>query len=244
MQSRSLRRVAVVGSARIPFCRSNTLYAELSNLDMMTAVLNGLVDKYGLKGVHIDEVVGGSVVTHSRDFNLAREAVLGSKLAPSTPGITLMQACGTSLQAALGIGAKIAIGEIESGISVGSDTTSDAPIVFSKKFAQRLNTAMQRKTTFDRVRAFQGFSPAELAPQPPSVSEPRTGLSMGQHCELMAQEWHIPREEQDQLAFDSHKQCRRGLPLRLYGRSHRAVLGGLHATTTSARTSAWKSWRP
>jgi hypothetical protein len=151
--TQTLRRVAVLGGVRIPFCRSNTLYADLTNLDMMTAVLNGLADKFRLKGEHIDEVVGGAVVTHSRDFNLTREAVVGSKLAPSTPGITLMQACGTSLQAAMGIAAKIACGEIESGIAVGSDTTSDPPIVFGKKFASRLNQATQQKTTLDRLKA-------------------------------------------------------------------------------------------
>ena len=117
--TQSLRRVAILGGVRIPFCRSNTLYADLSNLEMMTAALNGLVDRYNLKGVHIDEVVGGAVVTHSKDFNLAREAVLGTRLATSTPGITLMQACGTSLQAAMGSAAKIATGQIESAIATG-----------------------------------------------------------------------------------------------------------------------------
>ena len=198
------RRVAVVGGTRIPFCRSNTLYAELSNQDMMTTVLNGLSEKFSLKGEHIDDVVGGSVVTHSRDWNLAREAVIGSDLAPSTPGTTMMQACGTSLQAAMGIASKIALGEIESGIAIGSDTTSDAPIVFSKKFSKRLTDAAQRKGTWSKMGAFKGLSARELAPLPPSVAEPRTGLSMGQHCELMAQEWHVPRDEQDQLAMASH----------------------------------------
>jgi acetyl-CoA C-acetyltransferase len=202
-----LRRVAVLGGTRIPFCRSNTLYADLSNLDMMSAALNGLVDKFGLKGQHIDEVGGGAVVTHSRDFNLAREAVLSTKLATSTPGITLMQACGTSLQAAMGSAAKIAVGDIDSAIAVGSDTTSDAPIVFSKKFSKRLVDVGLQKTPLDKLKVFKGLSPAELAPQPPTVAEPRTGLSMGQHCELMAQEWHIPRAEQDQLAFESHKKA-------------------------------------
>ena len=134
--TQSLRRIAIVGGVRIPFCRSNTLYADLSNLDMMTAALNGLIDKYKLAGVHIDEVVGGAVVTHSKDWNIAREAVLSTKLATSTPGITMIQACGTSLQAAMGIGAKIASGEIECGIAVGSDTTSDPPIVVSKKLSR------------------------------------------------------------------------------------------------------------
>ena len=201
----TLRRVGIVGGVRTPFCRSNTLYADLSNLDLMTSALNGLVDKYRLKGAHIDEVVGGAVVTHSKDYNLAREAVLGTKLAPSTPGVTLQQACGTSLQAAAMIGAKIASGEIECGIAAGSDTTSDAPIVFSKKFASRLVQLPQQKTMMDRVRVFKGFSPRELAPQPPNVAEPRTGLTMGQHCELMAREWKIPRQEQDRFAFESHR---------------------------------------
>ncbi len=203
----TLRRVAVIGGTRIPFCRSGTLYADLTNLDMMTAALNGLVDRYDLKGAHIDEVVGGAVVTHSRDWNLAREAVLGTKLATSTPGITLMQACGTSLQAALGSGAKIATGQIECAIATGSDTTSDPPIVFSKKFAHRLAELGQKKSTMDKIKVFKGLSPAELAPLPPQTAEPRTGLGMGQHCELMAKEWEITREAQDQLAYESHKKA-------------------------------------
>jgi acetyl-CoA C-acetyltransferase len=203
----TLRRVGVVGGVRIPFCRSNTLFADQSNLAMLTAALNGLVDKYNLKGVHIDEAIGGAVVTHSKDWNLAREAVLGSKLAASTPGITLQQACGTSLQAAMILQAKIATGQIECGIAMGSDTTSDAPIVFKEKFAHRLVEAQNAKSFGQRLAAFKGFSPAELAPQPPSVSEPRTGLSMGQHTELMAQEWHISRSEQDRFALESHRKA-------------------------------------
>ncbi len=202
--SQTLRRVAVVGGVRIPFCRSNTFYADQSNLDLMSGALNGLVDRFRLKGAHIDEVVGGAVVTHSKDFNLAREAVLNTRLAVSTPGITMMQACGTSLQAAMGIAAKIATGEIECGIAVGSDTTSDPPIVVSKKLATRLRDVGLQKTTMDKLKVFKGFSPSELAPLPPAVAEPRTGLSMGQHAELMAQEWKIARADQDKLAYESH----------------------------------------
>jgi acetyl-CoA C-acetyltransferase len=203
----ALRRVAVIGGVRIPFCRSNTLYAERSNLEMMTAVLDGLADKYHLRGVHIDEAVGGAVVSHSKDWNLAREAVLGSVLAPTTPGVTMQQACGTSLQAAATIAAKIAAGEADCGIAMGADTTSDAPIVFTSKFAHRLVEAQNARNVADRLAAFKGFSPAELAPQPPNTSEPRTGLSMGEHAELMAQEWKISRGDQDRLAYESHKKA-------------------------------------
>lgn len=200
----TIRRVAVIGGVRIPFCRSNSLYMDLTNQDMLTATLNALVDRYGLKGVHVDEVAGGAVVTHSRDWNIAREAVIGTKLAPSSPGLTMMQACGTSLQAAGGIMAKIATGQIECGIAMGSDTTSDPPIVVGKKLATRLRDVGMQKTTMAKLKVFKGFSPGELTPLPPSVAEPRTGLSMGQHCELMAKEWKIGRAEQDQLAYESH----------------------------------------
>ncbi|MFZ4807204.1 MAG: acetyl-CoA C-acetyltransferase [Hyphomicrobiaceae bacterium] len=203
----SLRRVAILGGARIPFCRSNTLYADKTNSEMMAAALNGVVDRFGLAGQHIDEVSGGAVVTHSRDWNLTREVVLSTPLARSTPGITTMQACGTSLQAGLGIAAKIATGAIETGIALGTDTTSDPPIVVSKRLAKRLRDAALQKTLWDRIKVFKGFSPGELAPLPPSVAEPRTGLTMGEHCELMAKEWGITRIEQDQLAFESHRKA-------------------------------------
>jgi len=203
----ALRRVAILGGARIPFCRSNTLYADKTNPEMMAAALNGVVDRFGLAGQHIDEVCGGAVVTHSRDWNLTREVVLSTPLARSTPGITMMQACGTSLQAGLGIAAKIATGAIETGVALGTDTTSDPPIVVSKRLAKRLRDASLQKTLWDRIKVFKGFSPGELAPLPPSVAEPRTGLSMGEHCELMAKEWGITRIEQDQLAFESHRKA-------------------------------------
>jgi acetyl-CoA C-acetyltransferase len=204
---RFLRRVAVIGEARIPFCRSNTFYADMTNLDLMTGALNALVDRYNLKGQHIDEVVGGAVITHSKDFNLTREAVLGTQLAPSTPGITMMQACGTSLQGALGSAAKIATGDIDCAIAVGSDTTSDAPLVVSRKLAQRLVKLGQQKTFMNKLKLFKGFAPGELVPNAPANAEPRTGLSMGGHAELMAQEWGITRAEQDAFALESHRKA-------------------------------------
>ncbi|MEM8643886.1 MAG: acetyl-CoA C-acetyltransferase [Pseudomonadota bacterium] len=207
MTSNSLRRVAVLGGIRTPFCRSHTAYAELSNLDMLTTALTGLAETFSLEGMHIDEVVGGAVVTHTKDWNLAREAVIGSPLAATTPAITMMQACGTSLQGALGVAAKIASGQIECGIAMGSDTTSDAPIVVHKKLAKRLIEASRARSWGQRLRAFKGMSPGELAPVPPDTREPRTGLGMGEHCELMAKEWGISREDQDLLAFESHKKA-------------------------------------
>ncbi len=203
----SLRRVAIVGGSRIPFCRSNTVYSDKSNLDMLTAVIDGVVQRFGLEGMQLDEVVAGAVMTHSRDFNLAREAVLSSRLSPLTPAITMQQACGTSLQAALNIAAKIACGQVESGIAAGTDTTSDAPIVFGDRFAHRLIKLGQAKTMQQRLAVLKGFSPAELKPVTPTNGEMRTGLSMGQHCERMAQQWQITREDQDQLAIESHQKA-------------------------------------
>ena len=203
----SLRRVAIVGGSRIPFCRSNTMYADKSNLDMLSAVIDGIVQRFDLAGEQLDEVMAGAVMTHSRDFNLAREAVLSSRLSPLTTGITLQQACGTSLQAALNLGAKIACGQIESGIAAGTDTTSDAPIVFNDKFAHRLINLGQARTMKQRFAALKGFGPGEFKPVTPKNGEMRTGLSMGQHCERMAQEWQIARSDQDQLAYDSHQKA-------------------------------------
>jgi len=203
--SNEIRRIAVIGGSRIPFCRSNSIYSEKTNLDMLSATIQGLVDRFGLDGMQLDEVVAGAVTTHPKDWNLAREALLSTGLSPLTPGITLQQACGTSLQSALMIGAKIACGQIKCGIAAGTDTTSDPPISFGRKFSQRLVKAGAARSGKQRLRAFKGFSPSELKPVLPANGEPRTGISMGQHCERMAREWHIPREEQDRLAMESHQ---------------------------------------
>ena len=199
-----LNRVAIIGGTRIPFCRSNTAYADLSNLDMLSDTLQQLVDRHQLGGIKIDEVIAGAVTTHSRDWNLAREAVLSTTLSPATPGTTLQMACGTSLQAALLIAARIASGQIDTGIAAGTDTTSDAPLVLQPRLAKRLMKASQAKTLAAKLKSFQGFSLRELAPQAPANGEPRTRLSMGQHCELMAKQWGVTRQEQDQWAMESH----------------------------------------
>ena len=204
MSHEGIRRIAIVGGSRIPFCRSNTFYADQSNMDMLSAAIEGVVRKFGLSGKKIDEVVAGAVTTHSRDFNLAREALLSTSLSPLTPGITLQQACGTSLQAALMSGAKIAAGQIECAIVAGTDTTSDVPVVFQDRFAKRLVSLSRARSFQQKLAAFKGFGLGELAPQAPKNAEARTGLSMGAHCERMAKEWSISREDQDQLTFESH----------------------------------------
>ena len=204
MARKTLRPVAILGGVRTPFCRSNTLYADLGNLDMLSTAMQGLVERFDLAGEKVDEVCAGAVINHSRDWNLAREAVLSTSLSPLTPAVTMQQACGTSLQGVFTAAAKIATGQIDSAISAGSDTTSDPPIVFGRKIARRLVALGRARDVRSKLAAFKGFSPRELAPQPPSVGEPRTLLSMGQHCELMAREWNIDRASQDELAVASH----------------------------------------
>ncbi len=204
MTNQTLRPVAVVGGMRIPFCRSGSAYVDISNLKMLSTVLNGLVDRYDLGDEQLGEVNAGAVISHPKDWNLAREAVLSTKLSPRTPALTMQQACGTSLQAAAIAASKIASGQIDSAIAAGSDTVSDVPITFSKKFSSRLVKLGKARDLKSKLRLFKGFRPKELAPNPPSVNEPRTLMSMGQHCELMAQEWGITREDQDALAVSSH----------------------------------------
>lgn len=201
------RKVAIVGGSRIPFARSNGPYSHKSNQEMLTAAFKGVVDKFQLHGEQIGEVAAGAVLKHSRDFNLCRESVLSSGLSAHTPAYDLQMACGTGLQGAINIANKIALGQIESGIAGGTDTTSDAPIAVNDKLRQILLDANRAKTTGQKLAALARFRPAMLAPATPNNGEPRTRMSMGQHCELMAKEWKISRQDQDQLAFESHKKA-------------------------------------
>ncbi|RDI99175.1 acetyl-CoA C-acetyltransferase [Dyella solisilvae] len=201
----TLKRVGVIGGIRIPFCRNNTAYADVGNFGMSVKVLGSLVERYGLHGQELGEVAMGAVIKHSSEWNLAREAVLSSGLAPTTPAITTARACGTSLDNAIIIANKIATGQIEAGIAGGSDTTSDVPIVLGERLRKRLLAVNRAKGWQDKLRAAsQGFSFRELKPAFPGVAEPRTGMSMGDHCEKMAKEWRVSRQAQDQLALDSH----------------------------------------
>ena len=201
----STRRVAVIGGNRIPFARSNTVYAEASNQDMLTAAIDGLVTRFGLEGERLGEVVAGAVLKHSRDFNLARESVLGSKLSPETPATDIQQACGTGLQAAIQVANKIALGQIEVGIAGGTDTTSDAPVAISDKLRKKLVKVNAARDTKGRLAALGQIRPGDIGLEIPQNGEPRTGLSMGDHAALTALEWQIGREEQDELAAASHQ---------------------------------------
>ncbi|MHB1284225.1 MAG: acetyl-CoA C-acetyltransferase [Metallibacterium scheffleri] len=202
----SARRVAILGGARIPFCRNNTAYAEVGNFGMGVKALGALVERMHLAGVELGEVAFGAVLKLDRDWNLAREVTLSAGLAATTPAITTARACGTSLDNAVIVANKIACGQIEAGIAGGSDTTSDVPIVFSEPLRKRLLAVNRARDSGARLRAaLRGFRLRELMPAFPGVAEPRTGLSMGQHTELMARQWGIAREDQDRLALASHQ---------------------------------------
>ena len=201
----SIRRVAVVGGDRTPFARSNTAYAEASNQEMLTAVIDGLVERFGLQGERVGEVVAGAVLKHARDFNLARESVLGSKLAPETPASDIQQACGTGIQAAIEVANKIALGTIDSGIAGGTDTTSDAPVAIGDRLRKKLMRVNAARDTRGRIAALGAIRPGDIGLEIPRNGEPRTGLSMGEHAALTAVEWEISREAQDELAAASHR---------------------------------------
>ena len=203
----SPRRVAIVGGVRIPFVRGNGAYAQVGNQEMLTAALRGVVERFGLQGRRLDDVAAGAVMKHSSQWNLTRESVLGSGLAAETPGLDLQRACGTSLEAAILLGNKIALGQIDCAIAAGVDTVSDPPVVFPKSFQQLLLRSYRAKSFGERVGPWFGLRPKDLRPVLPGIAEPRTGLSMGESTELMVKTWGITRAEQDQLALESHQKA-------------------------------------
>jgi acetyl-CoA C-acetyltransferase len=200
-----IRRVAIIGGNRIPFMRSNTAYSYASNMDMLSATLQGLVTRFDLDGERLGEVAAGAVMKHSRDFNLAREATLNSGLALETPAYDVQQACGTGLEAAILVANKIALGQIDVGIAAGTDTASDAPIALNEKYRRMILDLNKAKTMGQRLKTLLRFRPSFILPSLPQNAEPRTGLSMGEHCERMVKQWGISREAQDELTWKSHQ---------------------------------------
>jgi acetyl-CoA C-acetyltransferase len=201
------RRVAIIGGARIPFARGNGAYAQAGNQEMLTATLRGVVERFGLQDQRLDEVAAGAVMKHSSQWNLTRESVLGAGLAAETPGLDLQRACGTSLEAAILLGNKIALGQIDCAIAGGVDTVSDPPVAFPRSFQQLLLESFRGKTASQRFKPWLGLRMKHLRPVLPGVAEPRTGLSMGESTELMVKTWGISRAEQDLLAYESHQKA-------------------------------------
>lgn len=201
----STRRVAIIGGNRIPFVRSHTSYKDASNFDMLSASLQGLVKRFDLEGERLGEVAAGAVMKHTKDFNLAREATLSCGLSPRTPAYDVQQACGTGLEAAILVANKIALGQIDCAIAGGADTASDVPIGVNESYRQMLLDLNRTKTLGQKLKILTRFRPGFILPEIPANVEPRTGLSMGQHCELMAKHWKVTRQEQDQLTFNSHQ---------------------------------------
>jgi acetyl-CoA C-acetyltransferase len=200
----AVRRVAIIGGVRIPFARSYSAYATVGNQDMLTAAFRAVVERFHLQGVRLGDVAAGAVIKHSKDYNLTRECLLSSGLDPHTPGLDMQRACGTSLEAAIDIGNKIALGQIEAGIAGGTDTVSDPPVVYPRAYQQLLLTSYRGRNLRQRLAPWFGLRPRYFKPVLPAVIEPRTGLSMGQSAEIMAKAWHIARTDQDQLAYESH----------------------------------------
>jgi acetyl-CoA C-acetyltransferase len=215
--SNSTRHAVIVGSARIPFARSNTAYPTLGNQDMLTAAMKALVDKFNLGGAAVGEVAAGAVIKHARDWNLARESALGSGLDPHTPACDVQRACGTSLSAIVQLGHRIALGEIDSAIAGGTDTASDVPVVYGRRLQQIVLESARGRSLGQRVKPWLRLRPRDLKPSVPGTAEMRTGLSMGEHCELMAKEWEIGRAEQDELALASHMKATAAWDSGFYG---------------------------
>jgi acetyl-CoA C-acetyltransferase len=199
------RRAAILGGNRIPFARRDREYAAASNEDMLTAALDGLVSRFGLQGERLGEVAAGAVLKRSRDFNLTRECVLGSALAPDTPAYDVQQACGTGLETTIHVANKIALGQIESGIAGGVDTTSDAPIEVNEDLRRLLLELNRTRSTAGRVALIRKLRPGQIVPAIPRNAEPRTGLSMGEHQAISTRRWGISRAEQDEYAVETHR---------------------------------------
>jgi acetyl-CoA C-acetyltransferase len=223
-----------LGGVRIPFARGNGTYAQAGNQELLTAALRGLVERYGLRGQRLDEVVAGAVMKHPSQWNLTRESVLGAGLAAETPGLDLERACGTSLEAAILVANKIALGQIDCAIAAGVDTVSDPPVVFPRVFQQLLLKSLRGKSGVQRLRPWLQARPRHWRPVLPGITEPRTGLSMGESAELMVKTWGITREDQDRLAMESHRKAAAAYDEGFYERlvhAHRGLSQDEHIRT-------------
>lgn len=204
---KEVKKVCIIAGKRIPFMRSSTQYMGEPLRNLIKPAMDSLVSELKLEGKKLGECAFGAVNKHAYDFALAREIVMDSKLSPMTPATDIQKACGTSLETVILLGNKIALGQIDCAIAGGVDTNSDVPIEFKKSFSDRLLKLAAAKTLGDRIGTLKGFNPKELLPKLPAIKEGRTGLSMGESCEVMAKTWNITREAQDQLAFESQQKA-------------------------------------
>jgi len=231
------RPVAIVGGARVPFARSYGAYARETDLSLLTAALRALVARFDLTAKTVGEVCAGAVIKHPRDWNLTREASLSAGLHPHTPAYDVQRACGTSLTTAIQIGQRIALGEIEAGIAGGTDTTSDVPLSYGRALNRIVLDSARGKSYGARLRPWLRIRPADLKPVTPGVVEPRTGLSMGEHCERMAKQWRIGRAEQDELANRSHMHAAAALIWLRYASSSCSARPMRHCLAISSQCS-------
>jgi acetyl-CoA C-acetyltransferase len=214
-----MRKVAILGGKRTPFVKSMGVYSKTTNQQMLTEVFNQLVRQYKLEGEKLGDVAAGALITNSLDWNLTRECILGTKLHPHTPGYNVQRACGTSLDTSLQIALKIASGQIDVGIAGGSDTNSDVPVMFKRSFAWKMIELRNAKSFLQKLKVIFSIKFSDLKPQFPTVNEPRTGKSMGQHCEMMVKEWKISRQAQDELTFVSHQNAAKAYKAGFYNDS-------------------------
>ena len=237
MRNQTARRVAILGGVRIPFCRAHTAYARESNLDMMSATLRALVERFDLTGQRLGDVSLGAVIKHSRDWNLARESTLSSGLAAETPAFDMQRACGTSLSAAIAVASKISVGLIEAGIAGGTDSISDVPVVYPDAYRSLLLESARGQTPMQRLKPWLKLRPKHFKPVLPGVVEPRTGLSMGESMEITAKQWGITRAAQDELALASHRNAERAYAEGFYSDLVVAHAGATKDNNVRAETS-------
>jgi acetyl-CoA acyltransferase len=198
------RRAAIVAGLRTPFVKAGTDFRDLSAVDLGALVVNELVVRSGIPPKEFDSVVFGQVIPSPTVTLVGREMVLRTQLPRSVQAHTVARACATSIQTTTDAADQIRLGHSDLAISGGAESVSDAPIFASRSLAQILVDVSRAKALPDRLKILSRLRPRDLAPVPPALKEPTTGLTMGESAEIMAQRNGISRAAQDELAMRSH----------------------------------------
>lgn len=201
------RRPVLVEGARTAFVKSFGLFEDCDALELYSRTVAGLIQKVGIDPQHIEELTCGVVIPQTKNGNVARDTAINLGLPPHIHGYTLNRACTSSMQTIADAARSIAAGHGQMILAGGVECLSDVPIVYSKearKFLLKLNKA---KSAAQRLQLLGGFSASAWVPKPPALSEPLTGLTMGEHTEIMAKKNTISREDQDLFAVQSHKKA-------------------------------------